>query len=247
MLMPLSYVCTFIDVDPDEQLEIDAHDAQEAAVRAAGWLEEQFDDYSVLKGEQALRIRVCGAEGVSAWEVLGAKGSYVAQAIEGYGSPFRSEQARKRLMHWREYAATKVGNGIDYGFAVAAAGIGIVGLVSGMAIIWLGILNFEDPSTVKWQIGCIIAGSVLIGFAIVAMRAANEMIMAFSDRPPVQLVTRETARHMPSAEILVRASTMPPSQQAELLRAAQHGKETPAEELMRATTTTGQNGVGPKR
>ncbi len=42
----------------------------------------------------------------------------------------------------------------------------------------------------------------------------------------------------PEVETLVRASdSAPTDQQAELLRATQYGKETPAEELLKATTT----------
>ena len=50
-------------------------------------------------------------------------------------------------------------------------------------------------------------------------------------------ITRHTSHLLPPEESLVRASAIPASrQQSELLRAAQHGKETPAEELLRATT-----------
>ena len=51
-------------------------------------------------------------------------------------------------------------------------------------------------------------------------------------------VTRRTSHLLPPEESLVRASAIPDAsrQQTELLRAAQYGKETPAEELLRATT-----------
>jgi hypothetical protein len=52
----------------------------------------------------------------------------------------------------------------------------------------------------------------------------------------VPITKRTTGTLPPEAETLVRASDLPPSdQQAELLRAAQFGKETSAEELLRAT------------
>ena len=54
-------------------------------------------------------------------------------------------------------------------------------------------------------------------------------------------ITKRTTSTLPPEESLVRASNLPPSQQqAELLRAAQHGKETPSEELLRATITNGK-------
>jgi hypothetical protein len=47
-------------------------------------------------------------------------------------------------------------------------------------------------------------------------------------------ITRHTASLLPPKESLVRASNVPATQPGELLRAAQYGKETPAEELLRA-------------
>jgi hypothetical protein len=59
---------------------------------------------------------------------------------------------------------------------------------------------------------------------------------------PVRPVIAHNAYRFSPKEILLRASDVPPSQQqAELLRAARYGKETPAEELLRATTTNGKD------
>ena len=53
---------------------------------------------------------------------------------------------------------------------------------------------------------------------------------------PVALLKRQSVIPLPEAETLVRASELPPShQQAELLRAAPQGSETPVAELLRAT------------
>ncbi len=50
-------------------------------------------------------------------------------------------------------------------------------------------------------------------------------------------ITRQNAHLLPSKDSLVRASDVPASQlQTELLRAAQYGTATPADELLRATT-----------
>lgn len=55
---------------------------------------------------------------------------------------------------------------------------------------------------------------------------------------PVAPITRHNTGDLPAVETLVRPSELPPShQQTELLRAARHGQETPAEELLRATST----------
>ena len=54
-------------------------------------------------------------------------------------------------------------------------------------------------------------------------------------------ITKHTTSSLPPEESLLRASQSEPSQQqTELLQAAQDGTETPAEELLRATTLNGQ-------
>jgi hypothetical protein len=81
-----------------------------------------------------------------------------------------------------------------------------------------------------------VVGILLVGLSIVAMCGAKALMTAISDTPSVQLITKEAARHLPSAEILVRPSDIPASQQqAELLRAVKSGQETPPEELLRAS------------
>lgn len=78
-----AYTCTFPDFDDcSEPTEIEARDAQQAAIRAAGWWEEQIDDYRVLRGEDVLLVRVQAGAEVSEWEVLGVLGRYVAKARE---------------------------------------------------------------------------------------------------------------------------------------------------------------------
>jgi hypothetical protein len=147
-----------------------------------------------------------------------------------------SEKPRKRLVHWQEYAETKVSDGIGYGFSLLAGSVGILFLVVGVGIIWLGSSDFEGPSTIGSRIFFTVAGIVFVGLSIAAMCAAKAIITAIRDTPPVQLVTKEAARHLTSAEILVRPSDISPAhQQAELLRAAKPGQETPPEELLRAT------------
>jgi hypothetical protein len=84
MRIPASavYVCTFPEFDDcSEPVEIEARDAQEAAVRAAGWWEESIDDYRVLRGEETLRVQVQAHGEFSVWEVLGERGRYVAKAV----------------------------------------------------------------------------------------------------------------------------------------------------------------------
>jgi hypothetical protein len=68
-----------------------------------------------------------------------------------------------------------------------------------------------------------------------AIRIARNLFREAKAIERVAPITRHNTGHLPAAETLVRASDLPPShQQAELLRAAPQGSETPAEELLRA-------------
>ena len=83
MRLPVSrsFVCTFPDFD-ETRVEIDAGDARQAAIRAAGWWEEDINDFRVLRGEETLRVHVQAGAEVTAWDVLGVQGRYVAKAGE---------------------------------------------------------------------------------------------------------------------------------------------------------------------
>jgi hypothetical protein len=77
-----------------------------------------------------------------------------------------------------------------------------------------------------------------LGFAFVAWawRIASYCFREERKVERVAPITNRTASLVSPEESLVRASDVPPSQQqAELLRATQYGKETPAEELLRAS------------
>ena len=58
----------------------------------------------------------------------------------------------------------------------------------------------------------------------------------------VRLVTKRTSHLLPPEDSLVRASSLsPPQQQNELLRATHYGKDTPAEQLLRAGEASGKD------
>jgi hypothetical protein len=107
----------------------------------------------------------------------------------------------------------------------------------------LGVLSF---SSTIWDFKYLIAAQYsgiwwftkVCGFAFCAwsFHIANYCFKQERKVERVALVTMRTVNLLPPEESLVRASDLPPSQQAELLRAAQYGKETPAEELLRAST-----------
>ena len=109
----------------------------------------------------------------------------------------------------------------------------VFGAMSLSAALW-GITNHHRQFWGLWLF------ETCLGFAFGAWswRIASYCFREEQKVERVALVTNRTVNLMPPKESLVRASDMPPShQQTELLRAAQNGKETPPEELLRATTS----------
>jgi hypothetical protein len=83
----------------------------------------------------------------------------------------------------------------------------------------------------------IVTGLVTAGLSVVFFRAAGKLSKKANEIDHIQPITARNTCLLPPEESLVRASDVPLSQQqAELLRATQHGNETPAEELLRAST-----------
>jgi hypothetical protein len=116
-----------------------------------------------------------------------------------------------------------------------------IALVFMFASLMLGFCVLVPPPGMEWRwiaaILTLISALCAAAFAVLAIR-----LMKLEEKiVPVAPITRRNAHHLPLEGSLVRASDAPPSQQqAELLRAAQHGKTTPAEELLRATSTDRQ-------
>lgn len=81
------------------------------------------------------------------------------------------------------------------------------------------------------------AFEILFYLSIAAVWSGPSHFIAAKQIKPVRPVIAHNAHKFTPREILLRASDLPPShQQAELLRAAPQGCETPAEDLLRATT-----------
>jgi hypothetical protein len=115
---------------------------------------------------------------------------------------------------------------------IACAG-GILFLIVGVGLIRFGVfhqtlrqsmLSFFSILSV-----CCVAG-------IMAIRIAGNLFREAKAIERVAPITRHNTGDLPAVETLVRPSDLPHShQQAQLLRAAPHGNETPVEELLRAT------------
>jgi hypothetical protein len=135
------------------------------------------------------------------------------------------KKRRKRLVSTWKYVWVTTWRAI---FGTASAFFYLLG---GLTLLLAAfILWFEPMVGCVW--GCIAAFLMSVGFCLSRTRRSIK---------PVAPITRHTVNLLPAEEILVRPSDAPPSQQeAELLRAAMHGHATPAEEMLRATSTDRQ-------
>jgi hypothetical protein len=142
-----------------------------------------------------------------------------------------SEKPQKRLVGWKQYLSILGKKGLTYGWATMCIIAGCL-LLLGVASACLWIL-FDGVSESSLFTLLALIGA-LVGFSIQTLRAGKSLYVRARNMETVTLLTRHNTADLPAIETLVRASDAPTSQQAELLRAAQYGKETPAEELLRA-------------
>ena len=132
-----------------------------------------------------------------------------------------SEKPQKRLVSKGRYVWLMTGRTTLLSAAVIFASVGIFSLV--LAVICAAHDWGMEP-TYK------IVGTVLVLLAFELYRKERTVERAAP-------ITMRTTSILSPEETLVRASDLPPThQQAELLRAAPQGSETPLEELLRATT-----------
>ena len=132
-----------------------------------------------------------------------------------------SEKPQKRLVSEEEYAWLMIKRAFlglaSLGFCLLGAWVVLVALAWACWYPLYGLI---------WGLG----SAFPLGVAFCLSRAMKSIKLSM-------LITTEDADLLPQQETLIRPSDLPPSQQqAELLRAAQHGIETPTEELLRATT-----------
>ena len=146
-----------------------------------------------------------------------------------------TEKPKKRLVRWDVYLWSVCKRTI---LRVSASGLGIFGvgilLMTIVGVVRFGVFQQDlKQSLVSF---CIAIG-MYCGAGIGLLRWAKSLSRKAQKIEPVAPITRHNTGNLPEVETLVRASDLPPShQQAELLRAVQNGKETPPEELLRATT-----------
>jgi hypothetical protein len=141
-----------------------------------------------------------------------------------------SEKPQKRLVSKSEYARVQARR--------VSAWYGVT-LCFGMTLCTLAYVPWRwnyriAHHSFSWN--TCIAGVVLLGMAAAMYYLGRWQLSLARAIEPVAYITRANTGDLPASESLVRASHEPQRhQQAELLRAAQHSNETPAEELLRAT------------
>jgi hypothetical protein len=144
-----------------------------------------------------------------------------------------SEKPQKRLVSKRRYACMVVSRTTLLVCSVLFALEGardVFGIVKSIGTLAGQGLNFNFPLVLLLCVATLIPpGMIFVAFCLWKKERTIERVA------PITKLTIGVA--LPEAETLVRASDLPPShQQTELLRATQYGKETPAEELLRAST-----------
>ena len=137
------------------------------------------------------------------------------------------KQSQKRLVSKGRYIWL-IGNKVGlYSLVSLLLGIGLIGalltLVSSVQV-WMGNQAINS---------CIPPICFAITYPI--LWSARSLFRKATAIEPVQPVTERNAHRLPQKLTIVRSSEIPPTeQQAELLRAAQTGQETPPEQLLRA-------------
>ena len=144
----------------------------------------------------------------------------------------------KRLVGWKQYVRNIAARILGRFVAGALLGAGLSSF--GFAIFVLALLGgnadvnahpIPDGLFPRYLIG----GGLLGGLCMLGLWSAKVLLKRVEKIEPIGLITRQNTGNLPEVETLVRSSDQPDvDQQTELLRAAQYGKETPDEELLRA-------------
>jgi hypothetical protein len=149
-----------------------------------------------------------------------------------------TKKPKKRLVGWKQYAWTTWAKGIGYSGSTVVTCCGVGFLFLGLILLWQGFqksVPMNDMSIVMGGVGCCFGSFLTIWYATTLFKDARQI-------EPVELITKHNVKDLPEVETLVRGSDRSPTdQQAELLRPAGQGAETPSEQLLRATQGHGQD------
>jgi hypothetical protein len=146
-----------------------------------------------------------------------------------------SEKPQKRLVSKGRYVWSMTSRTILLAFSVLFALIGAYGVLGILFSIAFNVTGMSETDGRDNLFVLFLTAAILFTAGVFFLAYSFWKKERTIER--VAPITKRTTSTLPPEESLVRASAVPPSQQqAELLRAAQYGKETPAEELLRATT-----------
>jgi hypothetical protein len=143
-----------------------------------------------------------------------------------------SEKPKKRLVGWKQYIQTTAIKGGAYSLSAFCLCSGLLALLLSVLILCLGYFwSTDGPFGIAW----LVWGGFIAAFGVVAIWGGKALFDKAKAIEPVAPITRHNTGSLPTVETLLRASVFPPShQQADLLRAAGQGAETPPEQLLRA-------------
>ncbi|MCW3055086.1 MAG: hypothetical protein JWN14_4256, partial [Chthonomonadales bacterium] len=143
------------------------------------------------------------------------------------------EKPQKRIVSKGLYFKALLQKGGLYTTAIPVGCFGVGVLVSDAYFIANGLAHWNGE--IGMLLFLMVYGIIQGGIGLAALWYSKVAFKAVKKMEAIAPITRHNTGFLPTQETLVRASTQPPVQQpAELLRAAQYGKETPAEELLRA-------------
>lgn len=146
-----------------------------------------------------------------------------------------TKKPQKRLVGWLEYLEQTSEKAEMYAFASVFGCVGAVLLLWSFIGILAGGLNAYQGD-IGYALFVWTGSAVVAGLGLGALWCAKYLFREVKQTAPVALLTKASLNRLRDDDILVRASDPPPSnQQMELLRVAQDGLDTPAEQLVRAS------------
>jgi len=135
------------------------------------------------------------------------------------------------LVGWKHYLKAISTKGFLYSFAAVVGFGGVLLVLISLFMFLIAVLPWQEGGN---SFG-VLAALVIAAVGIAAIWAGKSVVSEVQELEQVQLITRQNTHLLPTRTSLVRASDAPASDsQAELLRAAGQGTETPAEQLLRA-------------
>ena len=153
-----------------------------------------------------------------------------------------TEKPKKRIVSKGEYLSTLGTKGglFSTAIVVGSVGLGFL-LLAALSIIQFAVSLRSEIGVGLFEIFKMLGGLIPGAIGLTAIWYCKVAIKSARDIEAVTPITRHNTGHLPEVETLVRGSDRPATaEQAELLRAAGQGAETPSEQLLRAAQGEGK-------